>query len=101
MEEVRTSRALNKELKKKKSNVKISVLCPGPVKTEFNNVAGVRFALKGLSSEYVAEYAIKKMFKRKLIIVPGIIMKCARFLTKIAPEKLVLKVAYNQQRKKG
>ena len=27
------------ELKKEKSNVKISCLCPGPVKTNFNNVA--------------------------------------------------------------
>ena len=33
---VSLSRAINRELKKEKSNVKISVLCPGPVKTEFN-----------------------------------------------------------------
>ena len=29
------------ELKKVKSNVSISVLCPGPVNTNFNNVANV------------------------------------------------------------
>ena len=35
--------AIYYEQKKKKTNVHISVLCPGPVKTNFNNVAGVKF----------------------------------------------------------
>ncbi len=69
--------------------------------TEFNKVANVRFSLKGLTSEYVAKYAIEKMFKRKLIIVPGTIMKLARMGEKFIPEKLLLKIAYNQQRKKA
>lgn len=98
---LRLTEAIYEELRREKSNVYVGVLCPGPVDTEFNDVAKVKFALKGLTSKYVANYAIKKMFKRKLIIVPGKIMKCARFLTKITPEKLLLKVSYNQQRKKG
>lgn len=98
---LRLTEAIYEELRREKSNVYVGVLCPGPVDTEFNDVAKVKFALKGLTSEYVANYAIKKMFKRKLIIVPGKIMKCARFLTKITPEKLLLKVSYNQQKKKG
>ena len=65
---VSLSRAIRKELKKEKSNVKISVLCPGPVKTEFNDVAGVRFCIRGVTSEYVAKYAIDKMLKGKEII---------------------------------
>ena len=98
---LRLTEAIYEELRRDKSNVYVGVLCPGPVDTEFNQVANVKFALKGLTSEYVAKYAIKKMFKRKLVIVPGRVMKCARFLTKIAPEKLILKVSYNQQKKKG
>lgn len=97
---LRLTEAIHEELRREKSDVYIGALCPGPVDTEFNKVANVRFALKGLSSEYVAKYAIKKMFKRKMIIVPGFIMKCARFATKIAPENVVLKIAYNQQKKK-
>jgi NAD(P)-dependent dehydrogenase (short-subunit alcohol dehydrogenase family) len=93
------SRGLRHELLKKK--IGVTAVCPGPVDTEFNDVAKVKFALKGLTSEYVAKYAIKKMFKRKLVIVPGKVMKCARFLAKITPEKLLLKVSYNQQKKKG
>lgn len=98
---LRLTEAIYEELRREKSNVYVGALCPGPVDTEFNDVAKVKFALKGLTSEYVAKYAIKKMFKRKLVIVPGKVMKCARFLTKITPEKLLLKVSYNQQKKKG
>jgi len=52
---VALSSAINKELKKSKSKVRISILCPGPVNTNFNNVAGVKFGVKSLSSEYVAK----------------------------------------------
>ena len=48
------SRAISKELKKEKSNIMVSCLCPGPVDTNFNNVAGVSFSMKPLSSMYVA-----------------------------------------------
>lgn len=98
---LRLTEAIYEELRRDKSNVYVGVLCPGPVDTEFNDVAKVKFSLKGLTSEYVARYAINKMFKKKLVIVPGNVMKCARFLTKITPEKLLLKVSYNQQSKKG
>ena len=57
--------AIYEELRHMKSNVKISCLCPGPVDTNFNKVANCEFKLKSLSSEYVAKYAIDKMFKNK------------------------------------
>lgn len=97
----RLSQGINKELKKHKSNVSISILCPGPVLTEFNNVAGVNFSIKPLSSQYVAKYTIDKMFKRKLIIIPGFINKCARVLSKISPDNLVMNITYNIQHNKS
>lgn len=97
---VRLTQSIYTELKKKKSNVHISVLCPGPVATNFNNVAGVKFNLKSMSSEYVAQYAINKMFKEKLIILPGLKIKLARLLAKISPEKLVSRVCYHMQKRK-
>jgi len=97
---LRLSQAIYEELRHEKSQVSISVLCPGPVNTEFNDVANVKFALKGLSSEYVAKYGIEKMLKKKLVIVPGKMMKLMHFLTKITPDKILLKVAYHQQQKK-
>ena len=54
--------ALYYEEKVKKTKVHVSVLCPGPVDTNFNNVANVKFSVKPLKSTYVAKYAIDKCF---------------------------------------
>ena len=83
-----------------KSNVHISALCPGPVNTEFNRVAKGKFELKGLSSEYVAKYAIDKSLKNKLLIVPGITMKIGVFMTRLVPYKLLLRITYGIQMRK-
>lgn len=97
---VALSKAINKELEKDNSNVTVSVLCPGPVNTNFDNVANVKFSLKGLSSEYVAKYAIDKMLKGKKLIIPGKMMKVIYFGNKIAPSKISLEIAYNSQSRK-
>ena len=97
---VRLSEAIREELKKENSKVQISILCPGPVDTNFNKVADVQFALKGLSSEYVAKYTTDKLFKGKFYIVPGWKIKLAKFGAKIAPSTLVAKICYNMQRRK-
>ena len=94
------SLAIYEELKREGSNVSISVLCPGPVDTEFNKVAKVNFSIKGIDKDVVAEYAVKKMFSEKLIIIPGFKMKLAVFLTRFVPRKLLLKIVYNIQDKK-
>ena len=94
---VSLTRAIDKELKKKKSNVKLSLLCPGPVNTNFNNVANVKFKAKGLSSEYVAKYAIDKMLKNKFIIIPGFWIKCTKFFAKIMPTSLIEEFCYHIQ----
>lgn len=97
---LRMSQAIREELNRDKSKVKISVLCPGPVNTNFNQVANVRFALKGLTSEYVAKYAIDKMLKNKAVITVGLKIKIARVLSKISPDTIVAKVCYHMQRRK-
>lgn len=97
---LRLTESVYEEVKKKQSNVTISALCPGPVDTNFNNVANVKFSIKALPSEYVAKYGIDKALKGKLIIVPGIIPKLCRFFSKITPDKLSMKVVYANQTKK-
>lgn len=98
---LRFSQAIKEELKKDNSKVKISVLCPGPVNTNFNKVANVKFALKGLSSEYVAKYAIKQTLKGKFLIIPGFKIKMARFLSKISPDAISTKICYHMQKRKS
>lgn len=97
---VALSRAVHKELKKAKSNVKISVLCPGPVNTNFNNVANVSFKMDGLSSQYVAKYTVKKMLKGKFIIVPGTAIRLVRALSEITPDIIKEEFSYHAQTKK-
>ena len=92
--------ALYEELRKIKSNVKISCLCPGPVDTNFNRVANCEFKIDSLSSEYVARYTIDKMFKNKLLIIPGLKIKLLYIFGRFIPNKLKLKITYNIQQKK-
>ena len=90
----RLSECVKTELKMAKSKVKISVLCPGPVRTNFNKAADVNFAAPSLSSDIVAKYAINKMLKGKFTIVPGNLMKITRFFEKILPHNWVSYVSY-------
>lgn len=94
------TRGVYKELKMAHSNVHVSVLCPGPVRTNFADRAGVKFKIKELSSEYTAQYAIKKLLNKKLVIVPGFINKCGHVSGKIAPSRLSMVITYRIQRKK-
>ncbi|MCI8273136.1 MAG: SDR family oxidoreductase [Clostridia bacterium] len=97
---VRLSEAIREELKKDKSKVQISILCPGPVNTNFNKVADVQFAIKGQSSEFVARYAVNKFLKGKFYIVPGLKIKLAKIGAKIAPSNFVAKISYRMQKRK-
>ena len=92
--------AINEELRQKKSNVSISALCPGPVNTNFNKVAHGEFAINEISPKYVAKLGIDKMFKKKMLIVPTFKMKLTLFLTRFAPLRLQLIIAYHIQGRK-
>lgn len=97
---VTLTEAIYEELRRKGSKVKVSVLCPGPVDTEFNDVAKVRFALKGQTAEYVAKYAIKNALKGKLLIIPGFSVRLGVFAAKILPRKIVARILYKIQKLK-
>ncbi len=92
--------AINEELRVAKSKVQISALCPGPVNTNFNKVAHGTFTVKGISPSYVADYAVKKMFQGKMLIVPTLKMKLALFGVRFIPHRLALIIAYHIQKRK-
>ncbi len=89
-----------RELRDMKSNVRISVLCPGPVKTNFERVANAKFNINSLSSEYVGEYAVKKMLKNKFEIVPGFSIKMGHFFSHFIPKKIISKFLRKQSEMK-
>lgn len=97
---VRISESIREELKKEKSKVQISILCPGPVSTNFNKVANVKFHMREASSMKVAGYAIKKMEQGKFYIVPGMDVKLAKIGAKLMPTPLISKITYIVQKRK-
>lgn len=95
---VKLSEAIREELKRDKSKVKISILCPGPVNTNFNKRANVKFNLRGMESEDVVKYALKKL--NKFYIVPGFGVKITRIISHLLPSNIMAKFCYNIQKKK-
>ena len=97
---LRLSEAIYEELRRARSGVKITVLCPGPVHTEFNDVADVRFSTPGLSSAYVAEYAVRGMLAGRLVLVPGAQMKATHAAARFVPDTLLARICWHVQKRK-
>ena len=95
---VRLSEAIREELRRAKSKVKISVLCPGPVDTNFAKIADVKFNFHGVDSTKVARYAIQHL--NQFYIVPTFAVRLARFAIGLLPTTWVARIVYNLQAKR-
>lgn len=89
--------AVWKELRHQNSRVSISALCPGPVDTEFELKADVTFTPASKPSRWIAEQAVRQMLARKMLILPGVQMKLAKFSKRFLPERAMLAVSYHLQ----
>lgn len=91
--------ALSEETKN--YNVKISALCPGPTKTDFEKNATVNFSsVKMQSSKEVIDYCYEKfMNSDKVIILTSFNTKFFAVATKLLPRFLVRKIVYKIQTK--
>jgi short-subunit dehydrogenase len=94
------TQSIYEELNQEGYDINISALCPGPIKTPFIEKANVKFKTKLMTAEYVAKYAIDKMFEGKYMIIPGGNNKIIRILSKIVPDKLIGKIVYKMEQKK-
>lgn len=90
------SRALRREVKAR--GISVSAVCPGPVKTEFFQIAeqtGKTFMLKKFfyaKKEKVVSQALKEAFQKKEVIVYSLSMKGLRLLVKVFPQSLILDI---------
>ncbi len=96
------SRGLNEELKG--SGISVSVLHPGPMRTNVDVRKRIRrqgfFGKMGLCSvEEVAATAVRRMFKRKPVIVPGFGNYINWFLLKALPDSIKTSVLSNKVRR--
>jgi len=84
--------ALHSELKAR--GVRVTVLCPGPVATEFAEVAGLAGwrPSKWLSRtpEQVAETAYRGLMRGKRAVVPGLGNKLLAFFVPLVPHRILL-----------
>ena len=89
------SRALNSELKERQ--IFVTAVCPGPVKTEFFDVAekyGTRtLSLKKFAMttpQVVVKEALRDSYARKEVSVPTTVMKIFRVMCKIVPHRIII-----------
>lgn len=82
--------SISRELKESGSRVKISALCPGPVDTNFNDTAGVKFALPSISAKKCVSDCLRGMKTGRLIIVPGRAMRIGSALYRLLPRRAQL-----------
>ena len=96
------SEALHSELKSR--GVRVTVLCPGPVPTEFAARAGLSKsmapAILSLSAERVAEAGYRGLMQGRRTVVPGLINKLVVLVIRIIPRRLVLALVDARQRRR-
>ena len=97
---VSMTRGVAEELREMHSPVYVCALCPGPVDTEFNDRAGVVFALKGITPEFCVQEAMHGMMHRRIIIVPSAFMRACTTAQKLLPASLLMPIVARQQKKK-
>jgi short-subunit dehydrogenase len=93
------SEALHQELKPR--GVRVTVLCPGPVLTEFQARAGIPGdALPSLltqSAEQVAKDGYRGLKEGRRVVVPGFANKVVAVLMRIVPHKIMLEAIDRHQ----
>lgn len=89
---VRLSEAVRKELQARRSHVKISLLCPGPVETGFKDTANIRFNFHGMGVEKAVAYTLAHL--DRFYIVPGLSFRAARLFIKALPTAPVAGAVY-------
>ncbi len=94
---LRLSQALHEEMRRAGTGVQVCALCPGPVDTEFNAVAGVHFALHGVTAERVVADGLRGLFAGKAVVVPTLQMQMLTSLSKLCPEWLLPRITYHIQ----
>ena len=89
------SEALHEEWKDR--GIKVSALCPGPTRTEFGDVAGIKtlgsFDRLAMEVEPVVRAGLEGLDRNQAIVIPGATNKIGAWVTRLAPRSTVRKIA--------
>ncbi len=95
---LRLTEGISEELRQSKSAVTVTAFCPGPIRTEFDKVAQVRFTMPYLTSEKAAESAVRAALRGVSVRTPGAVYKLMRVASHLAPDGLAARIAGRFQR---
>ena len=93
--------AIHEEVKRQKKDVTVSSLCIGPTNTNFNNRANIHASVNELDAKYVSDVALKGLFDKKRVIIPGISNKLLKIFIRFIPDRILIKLNYNMQKRKS
>jgi short-subunit dehydrogenase len=87
--------ALHEEWKDR--GIKVSALCPGPTRTEFGEVAGIRtlgqFDRLAMDAAPVVRAGLEGLEANRAVVIPGAVNKAGAWSTRFAPRSVVRKIA--------
>ncbi len=97
------SEALHAELRSR--GVRVTVVCPGPVPTEFAEVAGLKKERSAdgplvQSAEKVAEAGYRGLMRGRRVVVPGFANKLVTTILPLVPRRLLLKMVGTRQNRR-
>ncbi|MCF8475514.1 MAG: SDR family NAD(P)-dependent oxidoreductase [Pseudolabrys sp.] len=96
------SEALHSELKPR--GIRVTVLCPGPVPTEFAARAGVTGDLApgrlSQSAQTVAEAGYRGLMQGRRTVVPGLANKLVLLAVRLLPRRMLLRLVDSRQSKR-
>jgi len=96
------SEALSSELKRR--DIRVTVLCPGPVPTEFAERAGISGKLAPpiltQTAGYVAEQGYRGLMQGHRVVIPGLANKFVTILTRLVPHQFLLAAVDARQSKR-
>jgi short-subunit dehydrogenase len=87
--------ALHEEWKGR--GIKVSALCPGPTRTEFGDVAGIKtlgqFDRLAMEAGPVVRAGLDGLDANRAVVIPGAVNKAGAWSTRFAPRSVVRKIA--------
>ena len=77
--------------------IKVSALCPGPTRTEFGDVAGIKtlgqFDRLAMEAGPVVRAGLDGLEANRAVVIPGAVNKAGAWSTRFAPRSVVRKIA--------
>ena len=89
------SEALHEEWQDR--GIKVSTLCPGPTRTEFGDVAGIKtlgqFDRLAMEAAPVVSAGLEGLERNQAVVIPGVANKIGAWSTRFAPRSTVRRIA--------